>query len=55
MFKFVFYCQVYDVTKFLEDHPGGDDVLISSTGITGIKFISFLFYIYLVMFLFVTS
>jgi cytochrome b5 len=23
---------VYDVTKFLEDHPGGDDVLLSSTG-----------------------
>ncbi|GMY33900.1 cytochrome b5 [Fagus crenata] len=24
--------RVYDVTKFLEDHPGGDDVLLSSTG-----------------------
>lgn len=24
--------QVYDVTPFLEDHPGGDEVLISSTG-----------------------
>ncbi|PIN10951.1 Cytochrome b5 [Handroanthus impetiginosus] len=24
--------KVYDVTKFLEDHPGGDEVLISSTG-----------------------
>ena len=23
---------MYDVTKFLEDHPGGDDVLLSSTG-----------------------
>nr|KJB06637.1 hypothetical protein B456_001G233900 [Gossypium raimondii] len=23
---------VFDVTKFLEDHPGGDDVLLSSTG-----------------------
>jgi cytochrome b involved in lipid metabolism len=25
--------QVYDVTKFMEDHPGGDEVLLSSTGI----------------------
>ncbi|CAI9107436.1 OLC1v1006786C2 [Oldenlandia corymbosa var. corymbosa] len=24
--------QVYDVTKFLEDHPGGDEVLLSATG-----------------------
>uniref|UniRef100_A0A0D6R502 Cytochrome b5 heme-binding domain-containing protein n=1 Tax=Araucaria cunninghamii TaxID=56994 RepID=A0A0D6R502_ARACU len=24
--------KVYDVTRFLEDHPGGDDVLLSSTG-----------------------
>ncbi|KAM0989656.1 hypothetical protein ACFX15_013056 [Malus domestica] len=24
--------KVYDVTKFLEDHPGGDDVLVSATG-----------------------
>ncbi|CAL0306018.1 unnamed protein product [Lupinus luteus] len=24
--------KVYDVTKFLADHPGGDDVLLSSTG-----------------------
>lgn len=24
--------QVYDVTKFLEEHPGGDDVLLSVTG-----------------------
>ncbi|KAI7743795.1 hypothetical protein M8C21_004116 [Ambrosia artemisiifolia] len=23
---------VYDVTNFLEDHPGGDDVLLSATG-----------------------
>lgn len=27
-----FFDQVYDVTKFLEDHPGGDDVLLSATG-----------------------
>ncbi|KAK7373658.1 hypothetical protein VNO80_07073 [Phaseolus coccineus] len=24
--------KVYNVTKFLDDHPGGDDVLLSSTG-----------------------
>ncbi|XVF32201.1 hypothetical protein REPUB_Repub17cG0061600 [Reevesia pubescens] len=24
--------QVYNVTKFLEDHPGGDEVLLSATG-----------------------
>ncbi|GLJ18139.1 hypothetical protein SUGI_0320460 [Cryptomeria japonica] len=24
--------EVYDVTRFLEDHPGGDEVLLSSTG-----------------------
>eukprot|EP00250_Pteridium_aquilinum_P015797 c22763_g1_i1 orf=229-627(+) len=24
--------KVYDVTKFLEEHPGGDDVILSATG-----------------------
>ncbi|RDX87794.1 hypothetical protein CR513_30692, partial [Mucuna pruriens] len=24
--------KVYNVTKFLDDHPGGDDVLLSATG-----------------------
>ncbi|KAJ7514863.1 hypothetical protein O6H91_23G063500 [Diphasiastrum complanatum] len=24
--------KVYDVTRFLEDHPGGDEVLLSATG-----------------------
>jgi len=24
--------QVYDVTKFLEDHPGGEDVLLHASG-----------------------
>ncbi|KAG8371735.1 hypothetical protein BUALT_Bualt13G0119000 [Buddleja alternifolia] len=24
--------KVYDVTKFLEDHPGGDEVLVTATG-----------------------
>jgi hypothetical protein len=27
--------QVYDVTKFLEEHPGGDEVLLSATGMLG--------------------
>jgi len=31
--------QVYDVTEYLDDHPGGDDVLLSATGI-----VSFLLY-----------
>ncbi|PPD78313.1 hypothetical protein GOBAR_DD24767 [Gossypium barbadense] len=25
-------CNVYNVTKFLEDHPGGDEVLLSASG-----------------------
>ncbi|PHU07246.1 hypothetical protein BC332_23735 [Capsicum chinense] len=29
--------KVYDVTKFLDDHPGGDEVLISATGGHGFK------------------
>lgn len=39
MTKFTFFCvfhfdgiQVYDVTKFLDDHPGGDEVILTSTG-----------------------
>ncbi|KAH9307249.1 hypothetical protein KI387_035160, partial [Taxus chinensis] len=24
--------KVYDVTKFMDDHPGGDEVLLSATG-----------------------
>ncbi|MCO5575666.1 hypothetical protein L7F22_029470 [Adiantum nelumboides] len=24
--------QVYDVSKFLDEHPGGDDVILSATG-----------------------
>ncbi|XP_010264100.1 PREDICTED: cytochrome b5 [Nelumbo nucifera] len=24
--------KVYDLTKFMEDHPGGDEVLLSATG-----------------------
>ncbi|ESR54434.1 cytochrome b5 isoform E [Citrus sinensis] len=27
-----FYMQVYDVSSFMDDHPGGDEVLISATG-----------------------
>ncbi|XP_042003602.1 cytochrome b5-like [Salvia splendens] len=26
------YPQVYDVTPFMDDHPGGDEVLLSATG-----------------------
>jgi hypothetical protein len=29
----IIHGKVYDVTKFLEHHPGGDDVLLSATGI----------------------
>lgn len=25
--------QVYDVTTFLEDHPGGEDVLLDASGV----------------------
>jgi len=25
--------QVYDVTPFMEEHPGGDEVLLSGTGV----------------------
>ncbi|ONK58850.1 uncharacterized protein A4U43_C08F380 [Asparagus officinalis] len=28
----IMFGKVYDVTEFLDDHPGGDDVVISSTG-----------------------
>ncbi|KAJ9548016.1 hypothetical protein OSB04_020559 [Centaurea solstitialis] len=28
----IIHGKVFDVTKFLEDHPGGDDVLLSATG-----------------------
>ncbi|TVU29004.1 hypothetical protein EJB05_20546 [Eragrostis curvula] len=27
-----FFLQVYDVTPFMEEHPGGDEVLLASTG-----------------------
>jgi Cytochrome b5-like Heme/Steroid binding domain len=27
-----YYLQVYDVTPYLDDHPGGADVLIAATG-----------------------
>ncbi|XP_042431532.1 cytochrome b5-like isoform X2 [Zingiber officinale] len=26
------HSEVYDVTPFMEDHPGGDEVLLASTG-----------------------
>ncbi|CAA0838915.1 Cytochrome B5 isoform D [Striga hermonthica] len=28
----IWLCSVYDVTSFLEEHPGGDDVLLTATG-----------------------
>lgn len=30
--SYLLFEQVYNVTKFLEDHPGGDEVLLSATG-----------------------
>lgn len=35
---FVVHGKVYDVTKFLEEHPGGDEVLLEAAG----KFLFFL-------------
>ncbi|CAA2955621.1 cytochrome b5 [Olea europaea var. sylvestris] len=26
------HCQVYDVSSYLDEHPGGDDVLLRATG-----------------------
>lgn len=28
---FHFLMQVYDVTQYLDDHPGGDDVILATT------------------------
>ncbi|CAH2044721.1 unnamed protein product [Thlaspi arvense] len=28
----IIHGKVYDVTKFLDDHPGGDEVILTSTG-----------------------
>lgn len=30
--------QVYDVTQYLDDHPGGDDVILDATGNTSYIF-----------------
>ncbi|KAL8172529.1 hypothetical protein V2J09_024333 [Rumex salicifolius] len=30
--NFVIHQQVYDVTSFMDDHPGGDDILLTATG-----------------------
>lgn len=37
------YSQVYDVTPFMDDHPGGDEVLLAATGDSAITFSSFPF------------
>ena len=31
---FVIHGKVYDVTKFLEEHPGGDEVLLEAAGMS---------------------
>lgn len=36
------YVQVYDVTPFMEDHPGGDEVLLSATGNLFLQYFSYL-------------
>ena len=32
IWEFFLILQVYDVTSFMDDHPGGDEVMVSSTG-----------------------
>jgi hypothetical protein len=39
---FVVHGKVYDVTKFLEEHPGGDEVLLEAAGAFIISKIIFL-------------
>lgn len=36
---FLLLFQVYDVTKFLEDHPGGEDVLLHASGQMRFRFL----------------
>lgn len=35
----VIHGKVYDVTKFLEDHPGGEDVLLHASGQMRFRFL----------------
>ena len=44
LIKSVLWWQVYDVTKFLDDHPGGDEVLLSATGAFPKTRATFMFY-----------
>ena len=36
--------QIYDVTKYLEDHPGGADVLLEATGTAALIHFSYSYY-----------
>jgi cytochrome b involved in lipid metabolism len=36
--------QIYDVTKYLEDHPGGADVLLEATGMAALIHFSYSYY-----------
>ena len=40
--------QVYDVTPFMDEHPGGDEVLLAATGKISVSNLpqSFIMYIY---------
>ena len=31
----VIFGKVYDVTKFLDEHPGGYDIILTNTGVLG--------------------
>lgn len=37
--------QVYDVTSYLDEHPGGDDVVLAATGNSFLAFSLYLIYL----------